>query len=91
MNTKQLALYELNKKSTGVAYLLGFLFGAIGLHAWYVGEETHFVFRALVFVIGLFVPPVMVVSVIIYFVDFFLTYGWVKEYNKKMLEVYGEE
>jgi hypothetical protein len=90
MNTKQLALYELNKKSTGVAYVLGFLFGGLGIHCWYLSQETHFVFRALVFVIGLFVPPVMVVSAIIYIADFFLTYGWVKEYNKKMLEVYGE-
>jgi len=41
LTAKQLALYELNKKSVGVAYLLGFLLGVTGLHAFYAKQTEH--------------------------------------------------
>jgi TM2 domain-containing membrane protein YozV len=91
MNTKQLALYELNKKSTPLAYLLGLFFGLWGLHLFYLKKTDQAIIRFMLFVISLVIPPVMMVSVCVFIFDGFYTYYVAEEYNRKMLEIYGDE
>lgn len=90
MNNKQLALYELSKKSTGVAYILWFLLGFTGLHCLYAKEVGHFLFRLVCLLGSMVFPPLFVISCIVFFLDLFLTYGMVKDYNTKLLTAMGE-
>jgi TM2 domain-containing membrane protein YozV len=90
MNNKQLALYELSKKSTAIAYILGFLFGTLGVHMFYLGENGQGFARLFLFLVGVVIPPLMILSVIVYIADAFITYGMVKDYNAKLLTAMGE-
>ncbi len=85
LTAKQLALYELNKKSVGVAYLLGFLLGMIGVHCFYAKQTEHGLFRLTMCLLSFVIPPVYFICIAVFIADAFLTVGWVNEYNDRIL------
>jgi TM2 domain-containing membrane protein YozV len=85
LTAKQLALYELNKKSIGVAYLLGFVFGMIGIHCFYAKQPEHGLFRLAMCILSFGIPPLYFVCIAVFIADAFLTVGWVNEYNDRIL------
>lgn len=88
---KGLMMYEMNKKSMFVAYLLGFVGGALGLNAFYSGENGHGALRLAIFFASLIIPPLIILSALLYLMDSVWTYFWVKEYNNRLLHLYAEE
>lgn len=83
----QTMLYDANKKSTLVAYLLWFILGTLGGHRFYVGKTGSAVAILaltilgwlLTFVgVGLILLAVMVIWVL---VDAFLIPGWIRNNN----------
>lgn len=85
LTAKQLAQYDLAKKSVGVAYILGFVLGMIGVHCFYCKQTEHGLARLLMCMLSLVIPPLYFVCVGVFLADFFLTKGWVDEYNQKIL------
>ena len=88
---KGLMMYEMNKKSMIVAYILGFLLGFTGIHAFYVQENGHGAFRLAVFLLSFLIPPLMAISILVYLMDSIWTWFWVDGYNKRLLELYAQE
>ncbi len=92
METNQMMRYEANKKSVGVAYLLWFFFGMLGVHRFYLhrgGSGTVILLLTLgsfflMFIgIGLFlifIPGIWV------FIDIFLIPGMARDYNNKLVD-----
>lgn len=84
-------LYDANKKSTGVAYLLLIFLGTFGAHRFYMGR-TGSAIAILVLTLltittwwfGLGLITSLVVGLWV-FVDLFLTAGWVREYNNTLI------
>lgn len=88
INAQNYALYRMTRKSRLIAYVLGALFGLLGIHMAYIKEYGHFVLRLIIFLLSIPVPPLAVVSFIILFIDFFLTWFMVEEYNNKLKVIY---
>lgn len=90
MNTSpaaQTMLYDANKKSVGVAYLLWFFLGGLGGHRFYAGKTgTAIAILALTIVggllafagVGLFLLAIAGIWVL---VDAFLIPGWIRNKN----------
>ena len=79
-----------NKKSTGVAYLLWFFLGGLGVHRFYLGSTgpgvgililSIFGWPTAAFVVGLFLLAGMVIWLI---VDAFLIPGMIEKSNSAM-------
>jgi len=85
LTTNQMFKYDLAKKSVGFAYILGFIFGMLGVHCFYCKQTEHGLARLLLCVLSLVIPPLYFVCVVVFLADFFLTKGWVDEYNQKIL------
>ena len=84
-------LYDANKKSTGVAYLLLIFFGTFGAHRFYMGRTgsaigilvlTLLTITTWWFGLGLITSLIVGFWV---FVDLFLTAGWVREHNNALI------
>lgn len=99
MNMKQLAEYDNSKKSTTVAYILGFLtwFIPLGLHKWYSGQDTmaacYTGFGVLWFItlvsqseemLYIFTVATIPYSICM-IIDAFTTRDHIKEYNNKLI------
>ncbi|WP_341666795.1 TM2 domain-containing protein [Alcaligenes sp. SDU_A2] len=83
----QTMLYDANKKSVGVAYLLWFFLGSLGGHRFYAGKTgsavallaTTILGSLLTVVgVGLFLLGIVVLWVLI---DAFLIPGWIRSTN----------
>lgn len=80
-------LFEANKKSIGIAYLLWFCFGVVGGHRFYVGKTGSAVTMLLLTLAGFALLLVGVGIVIIsavglwVLVDAFLIPGWIRNQN----------
>lgn len=88
INPQNYALYRMTRKSRLIAYVIGALLGVTGLHMAYIKEYRHFVLRLFIFLLSVPVPPLAIVSGIIFVVDFFLTWYMVEEYNNKLKVMY---
>ncbi len=83
----KLMMYEANKKSTGVAYLLWFFLGMFGAHRFYIGETGTGVAILLITIISFILMAVFVgfltiwISSIWVFVDLFLIPSMVQKQN----------
>lgn len=95
MNTYQKEiLFDSRKKSVLVAYLLGAFLGGLSVHRLYLGHYTWACVVIGVLLLSLVVPILGLLHIILVLLDFFLTYGLVKEYNKdvrKEIEAISEE
>ena len=100
MNIKQLAQYDNEKKSSTVAYILGAISWVIpmGLHKFYLGHNTagwlYVAFGLVTYLVyvknnptALFAMGILSIAwVISMLVDAFTTRGYVKGYNRKLMD-----
>jgi TM2 domain-containing membrane protein YozV len=85
-------MFEANRKSVGVAYLLWFFVGWLGAHRFYLGQTGTGVAQLLLTLIG----AVLAVVIIGFFllaivgvwllVDLFLIPGMVQNHNMQLIE-----
>jgi TM2 domain-containing membrane protein YozV len=80
-------MFEANKKSVVVAYLLWFFFGFAGGHRFYAGKTGSAVAQLLLFIFGIFLSIVVVGFLLLIplgiwvLVDAFLIPGWIRNQN----------
>ena len=84
-DTRTLLLYDANRKSAVIAYILWFFLGWFGAHNFYLGRKGVGIAQVLltISVIGWFITVVWVV------VDAFLIPGWVRRDNNLLLMQLG--
>lgn len=92
-DAKKLMQYEANKKSAGVAYLLWFLFGMLGVHRFYMGRNGSgatilalTIISAFLIPVGIGVATVFIPAVWV-FIDLFLINGMVHSYNNNLINM----
>lgn len=90
-DAKAMMFFESRKKSVGIAYLLWFFVGALGLHRFYAGQSGTglailliFIFSAILSVVGIGLLGFVVLAVWL-FVDIFLIPGMVERYNGDLM------
>ena len=86
--TRDQLLYEANRKSAGVSYLLWFFLGGLGAHRFYLGQTGTAVAQLLLTLLG-WLPLVLGWAVlgIWLLVDAFLIPGMVRDENMKMINL----
>ncbi len=83
-------LFEANKKSTGVAFLLWFFLGFLGGHRFYAGKEVTAVVQLILTVVGLVLTMVLIGHLVLavvalwWLIDAFLLSGWIRKYNSSL-------
>lgn len=83
----KLMLFDAQKKSMLVAYLLLIFLGAFGAHRFYLGQTGSGAAMLIIFLVSLLLTVVVIGAVgllvigIWCFVDLFLIPGYVKKYN----------
>ena len=94
-SAQQMMQYDAQKKSPGVAYLLWFFFGTLGVHRFYLSQSgTAVVLLLLTLVsiplmfvyVGLFTIAIVVIWCI---VDIFLIPGMARNYNSQLASRLG--
>ena len=87
-------LVDEKKKKLWVAYLLLFVFGGFGAYKFYIGENTGGAIMLILTIIGFFTSVffigvlINILILVVLFVDLFRIPVRVKEYNKKLEEMY---
>lgn len=84
MTAMQYMLYDKQKKSVFIAYLVGFFLWMFGLHCFYAHQNAHGVLRLILGVVGLIFPPMMVVAALVALFDGVFTYFLVQDANKRI-------
>jgi TM2 domain-containing membrane protein YozV len=84
-DTRVLMLYEANKKTALVAYILWFFLGLFGAHNFYLGRTGVAVAQLILSltIVG------MVITIIWALVDAFLIPGWVRRQNNLLAAQLG--
>jgi TM2 domain-containing membrane protein YozV len=84
-DTRVLLLYEANKKTALVAYLLWFFLGLFGAHNFYLGRIGVAVTQLILSltIVG------MVITIIWVLVDAFLIPGWIRRQNNLLAAQLG--
>lgn len=83
-------MFESNKKSVGIAYLLWFFFGMFGAHRFYIGETGTGVAILLITICSLALKFVLIgfltifISIIWVFIDLFLIPAMVQKQNNRL-------
>lgn len=86
----KMMMYESNKKSTGIAYLLWFFFGLLGAHRFYIGETGTGVAILLITICSIMLKFVLIgfvtifISIIWVFIDLFLIPSLVQKHNNQL-------
>ena len=82
--------FEANKKSTGLAYVLWFFLGGLGVHRFYIGRTGSGIAMLLILIVG-WLTTVFVVGFALlvalgiwWIVDAFLLSGMVSAYNNSL-------
>ncbi|PRY94448.1 TM2 domain-containing protein [Hasllibacter halocynthiae] len=78
-------------KSAGVAYLLLFLFGGLGLHRFYMGRTLSTVVLLGVTLAGFLMPPLFLVTLIWLAVDLFLIPGTIMRGKRALRDRFTAE
>ena len=76
-------LFEENRKSVGLAYLLWFFFGGLGVHRFYTGNTKSALVR-LALTISIIGFPIML---LLWLIDLFLIPGLVHDRNMKTINL----
>jgi TM2 domain-containing membrane protein YozV len=84
-DTRTLLLYDANRKSAVIAYVLWFFLGLFGAHNFYLRRKGVGIVQVLltITVVGSLITLVWV------FVDAFLIPGWVRRENNRLLMQLG--
>jgi TM2 domain-containing membrane protein YozV len=83
-------MYESNKKSVGVAYLLWFFFGMFGVHRFYLGETGTGAAILIITICSILLKFVLIgfltifISIIWVLVDLFLIPALAQKYNHRL-------
>jgi TM2 domain-containing membrane protein YozV len=78
-------MYDSLKKNKFIAYLLGALFGTLGIHRLYLKEYVGFVVYITLFFFGIMVDEIFALSVLFYAFDGVYTWFLCDGYNKKVI------
>lgn len=80
-------MYDANRKSTGVAYLLCLLFGGFGAHRFYLGHNTTGAVQLVLWLCGwvTFFAAWIPLGIWI-FVDLFLIPGMARQFNMRLAD-----
>jgi len=84
-DTRVLMLYEANKKTALVAYILWFFLGLLGAHNFYLGRTGVAVTQLILSIIIIGLP----ITLIWVLVDAFLIPGWVTQQNNLLAAQLG--
>jgi TM2 domain-containing membrane protein YozV len=84
-DTRVLMLYEANKKTALVAYILWFFLGLFGAHNFYLGRTGVAVAQLILSIIIIGLP----ITLIWVLVDAFLIPGWVTRQNNLLAAQLG--
>ena len=91
-SSQAMMMYDANKKSMGVAYLLAIFLGGLGIHRFYLGSTTLAVvqlvltiagFALTLAIVGWFMLAAVGIWVI---VDLFLIPGLVNQHNNQLIK-----
>jgi len=91
----RLMQYDANKKSVGIAYLLWFFLGGVGVHRFYLGETGSGAAMAIITIVSVILTVVavgligLVVIAIWVFLDAFLIPGIVQRKNQALALQFG--
>lgn len=83
----QTMMYDANRKSTGVAYLLWLFLGTVGGHRFYAGKTGSAIAMLILTILGVFLCIVGVGFLMLFavgiwaIVDAFLIPGWIRNTN----------
>ena len=90
LTTRQMVYYNSKKKSMVVAYLLGFIFGSFGAHAFYVGSSVGVVLGATTFgflYYSFIYPDLLLIPYILFVLSGVVyTYFIVESRNKELMK-----
>jgi len=86
-NIRKQKIYEENRKSIGVAYLLWFFLGFLAIHRFYTGDTKSGIVRIALFASGIGVP----VAVVLWLIDLFRVPHLVNRRNMKTIEMINGE
>ena len=86
-SARQQMMYDANRKSTGVAYLLWFLLGGFGAHRFYLGQTGSATAQLILLLLG-WIPLFVgwVVLGVWLFVDLFLIPGIARDENMRVAD-----
>lgn len=91
LDPQRMMMYETQKKSVGLAYVLLLFLGWFGAHRFYLGRQGSAIALVILTVLS-FLGSFILIGFVGYFVvaawlfvDLFLTAGMVSEYNSKLL------
>ncbi|HKH69015.1 MAG TPA: TM2 domain-containing protein [Reyranella sp.] len=82
--------YDAAKKSTGIAYLLWFFLGGLGVHRFYLGQTGSGIAMAIIFILSIVTTFIgvglvgLAVIAIWWFVDAFLISGIATRVNQEL-------
>jgi len=86
-NVRQQLVYEANRKSAGVGYLLWFFFGGFGAHRFYLGRHVSAVLQLALGLFGWM--PLFIGWMVLgawWLIDAFLIPGIVRQENLKTIQ-----
>lgn len=83
-------MYDANKKSAGVTYLLCLFLGGVGAHRFYVGRTASAVGQLVLWLLGWVTLFLMWIPLGIWLiVDLFLIPGIIREENMKIVDKFA--
>ncbi|MEW5929322.1 MAG: TM2 domain-containing protein [Gemmatimonadota bacterium] len=91
LDTQRMMMYDANKKSVGVAFLLWFFLGGLGAHRFYMGKTGSAIAMAAITVVSLALTVVFIgfftlgIVGIWALVDAFMISGWVNAHNAQLI------
>ncbi len=95
-DAKAMMLFEANKKSNVVAYLLWFFLGGFGAHRFYGGRTGSGVAQIVMLILGIVLLPAGGLGAILLIplgiwviVDAFLIPGWIRNHNMLLAHSLG--
>jgi TM2 domain-containing membrane protein YozV len=95
-DARAMMMFEANKKSIVVAYLLWFFLGWLGGHRFYCGKIGTAVAQLLLMLLGLFLTLIVIGWLIVLpvaiwvLVDAFLIPGWIRNHNTLLAMQLGQ-
>ena len=82
----RLLRYDAAKKSTGIAYILWFFLGLLGVHRFYLGSTGIGILVLICSFLGLLTFGITtLVSFLVLFIDMFTIPGKVQRYNEALI------
>lgn len=94
-DAKAMMMFEANKRSMMISYVLWFFIGGFGAHRFYNGKSGSAIAQLLMTIVGLLLLVVgigllLLIPVMIWvFVDAFLIPGWVRNHNNLLAHSLG--